>query len=282
MKIAIASGKGGVGKSMLTASLAVLFSKESKIVACDCDVDSPNLEIWLGSYKIKEKKWIYASRKARIISQNGLTEDVLKICRFGAIEKKGKKFRINSLLCEGCGICAHMYPKNFKLYDTKTAEMRVVETKFGFPLIEAQLLPGEKNSGKVVEELKKKLENFEYEVALLDSAAGIGCPVIASIKDVDFVLLVTEPMPAAQRDLQRVIRVVNHFNKPFAIVINKSGLNNRIEKKLEKIYKEKIIGKIGFEKEIVKCLNRMEPAIFCSEKISEHIRLIYSRLKEVI
>ena len=206
MKIVVASGKGGVGKSMLASSLALLFSKTQKIVACDCDVDAPNLGLWLGIPNFDKKEKISTSEKARIISQEGLNDKILKICNFRAIKKKGKKYIINPFLCEGCGACEIIYPNNIKLRFNKNGELRLKKTKYGFPLFSAQLYPGEAGSGKIVEELRKRAEKYKYDVMILDAAAGIGCPVIASVRGCNYAVLITEPTPSGFSDLKRILK----------------------------------------------------------------------------
>ena len=105
MKIVIASGKGGVGKSMLASSLAILFSKSKKIVACDCDVDAPNLNLWLGEISYDYMKRVSTSEKASINSKKCIECGKCKeVCAFNAIEKEDG-FKVNPFLCEGCGAC---------------------------------------------------------------------------------------------------------------------------------------------------------------------------------
>jgi MinD superfamily P-loop ATPase len=199
MKIVVASGKGGVGKTMLTSALALLFSKERKIVACDCDVDAPNLGLWLGitEYDIIEK--ISTSEKAFINRKKCVNcEKCAKVCPYGAIEIKNGKIEINHLLCEGCGVCQLVCPKGaIEIKPVKKGEIRINTTKYNFPLISGKLYPGESGSGKIVEELKRRAEEFNNEITIFDSAAGIGCPVIASVRGSDFAVLVTEPTPSA-------------------------------------------------------------------------------------
>ena len=115
MRITIASGKGGVGKSMLASSLAILFSKSKKLVALDCDVDAPNLGLWLGVTEYQQKERISTSEKARIIDQEKCDEKILEVCRFNGIEKKNGKYFINPFLCEGCGACKILYPEAIEI-----------------------------------------------------------------------------------------------------------------------------------------------------------------------
>jgi len=284
MKIVVASGKGGVGKSMLASALALLFSKERKIVACDCDVDAPNLGLWLGitEYDIIEK--ISTSEKAFINRKKCVNcEKCAKVCPYGAIEIKNGKIEINHLLCEGCGVCQLVCPKGaIEIKPVKNGEIRINTTKYNFPLISGKLYPGESGSGKIVEELKRRAEEFDNEITIFDSAAGIGCPVIASVRGSDFAVLVTEPIPSAFFDLKRILEVVNYFKIPYGIVINKFDMNQRISKKIERFAGEKLLGKISYDKKIVDCIVNLKPVITSDSKVVVEIEKIFEKMKEKI
>lgn len=279
MKIVVASGKGGVGKSMLASSLAILFSKEKKIVACDCDVDAPNLGLWLGVTEYDKREKISVSEKARIINQKACDSKILEICKFHAIEKRNGKYFINPFLCEGCGVCKILYPNAVEIKPIENAEIRIKETSYDFPLISAQLYPGESGSGKIVQELRKRTKNFNPELTILDAAAGIGCPVIASIVGSNFAVLVTEPTPSGFSDLQRILEIVNHFKIPYGVVINKFDINLKVSEEIEKWAGEKFIGRISYDKKVIECIVNLRPVILSDSKIAEEIKEIFEKLK---
>lgn len=278
LKIVVASGKGGVGKSMLASSLALLFSKNKKVVACDCDVDAPNLGLWLGITDCDKREKISTSEKARIINQKSLDDKILEVCKFKAIKKVDKKYIINPFLCEGCGACKIVHPDAIELKPVKNGELMVKKTKHDFPLFSAQLYPGEAGSGKIVEELRKRAEEFKYDVMILDAAAGIGCPVIASIRGCDYAVLITEPTPSGFSDLKRILEVVNHFNIPYGIVINKWDINPKLSKKIEKWSGKKFLGKIPYDKKVIKSIVNLIPVIFSDSKTVNEIIKIFEKL----
>ena len=279
-KIVVASGKGGVGKSMLASSLALLFSKNKKIVACDCDVDAPNLGLWLGVTDYDERKKISTSEKARVVDQKSLDDEVLEVCRFGAIKKVNGKYIINPLLCEGCGTCKILYPEAIEIKPVRNGELRVKWTKYGFPLVSGQLFPGETGSGKIVEQLRKKAEEFEYDIMILDSAAGIGCPVIASIRGCDYVVLVTEPTPSGFSDLKRILEVITHFNLPYGVVINKWDINPHFSDRIRKWAGDKFLGEISYDKKVIDSIVNLNPVIFSDSKAVDEIKKVYEILRE--
>jgi len=278
-KIVVASGKGGVGKSMLASSLALLFCNNKKIVAIDCDVDAPNLGLWLGIMDFDESEKISTSMKATIDQVKCIKCGKCEtICKFRAI-KKNKIFVVNPFLCEGCGACQLICPVNaIKFKSVKNGELRLKKTEYGFPLVSGQLYPGEAGSGKIVEQLRKKAEKFDYEIMILDSAAGIGCPVIASVRGCDYVVLITEPTPSGFSDLKRILEVVNHFRINYGIVINKWDIYPKLSKKIEKWSGKKFLGKISYDKKVIDSIVNLKPVIFSDSKVVNEIKEIFKKL----
>ena len=278
MKIVVASGKGGVGKSMLSSSLALLSLKR-KVVVCDCDVDAPNLGLWLGVTKYDSIEKISTSEKANIDLNKCIKCGKCKdICVFSAVEKN-ENYYINPFLCEGCGSCELVCPVGaITLKPVKNGELRIRNTNYGFPLVSAQLYPGEAGSGKIVEQLRKKAEEFDYEIMILDAAAGTWCPVIASLRGCDYAVLVTEPTPSGFSDLKRILEVVNHFKIPYGIVINKWNIYPKLSKKIQKWSGNKFLGKISYDKKVIDCIVNLKPVIFSDSKVVNEIKKIYKKL----
>ncbi len=228
--ITVLSGKGGVGKSSLTASLSVLLARENRIVAADCDVDASNLALVLGAGKPEKAEEIATNYKAYISESKCIScEKCIDVCTFSAISRKGENGRpeINGFLCEGCGACKLVCPQNaISLKKVKNGVISAARTKYGFPLVSGQLKMGESGSGKVVDAVKERAARLDADMMIVDSAAGIGCPVIASVRGSDYVIAVTEPSPAALSDLKRALDVVEHFGVKYGIVINKHDLSH--------------------------------------------------------
>ena len=282
LKIVVASGKGGVGKSMLASALVTLFNQGQKVVAADCDADAPNLAIWLGGIK----KWdetlkVFASVKPEIDYKKcrgcGLC---VKNCRFEALKMVNGKPKLNPFLCEGCGACKVICPqKAVKMRPVQNGEVRIKKTKYGFPLVSGQLYPGETGSGKIVAEIKKEAEKFNYEIMLIDSAPGTGCPVIASLQDSNFVILVTEPTLSGFADLKRVLKVVNHFNIPYGVVINKWDIYKTLSQKIEKWAGKSLLGRISYDKEILKAVSNLTPIMETNLKAKKEIIRIFVKIR---
>ncbi len=284
-KLVVASGKGGVGKSMLTSALAMLFAKKKKIVVVDADVDAPNLAIWLNQLSeenVQFSKRISTSFKAIIDPEkcNGCGECVDK-CVFSALEIKNKRAKVNPFLCEGCGACEIVCPKKaIHLESVENGKIKKINTEYGFPLFTGQLFPGETGSGKIVAEIKKEAAegNSEYDIMIIDSSPGTGCPVIASLQDANLAILITEPTPSGLSDLKRVLSVVNHFQIPFKVVVNKWDINSLLTKKIEKEFADNFLGKISYDQAIFKAIANLQPILRTKLKAKKEIKEIFNRL----
>jgi len=271
-RITVLSGKGGVGKSSIAASLAIALSKEHKVICADCDVDASNLALVFGLREKNFERWknISTNEKAYLNEEkcNGCKKCV-DSCYFNAIswneEKKQPVF--DNFSCEGCGVCQIVCPQNaITLVEVKNAKIGYARTSYGFDVVSGQLEMGESGSGKVVSEVKRLAveKGGKADIMIIDSAAGIGCPVIASVVGSDFVVAVTEPTPSGLSDLKRALQMVNHFNISYGIVINKYDLNPEFTKEVEMFAEEnkaEILAKIPYDRSFVEALINMKPVI---------------------
>jgi MinD superfamily P-loop ATPase len=303
-QIVIISGKGGTGKTVITASFAVLA--KSKVMA-DCDVDAADLHILLHP-TIKERHE-FKSSKTAVINQDKCTQcgKCIKVCRFGAIQFFGPQTTDNSLekknyglstmdcgliidsiSCEGCGVCFHICPeKAIELKENQTGEWFISDTKYG-PMIHAKLGIAEENSGKLVTLVRQNAkliaekENKEY--IIIDGPPGIGCPVIASLSGVDLAIIVTEPTLSGIHDLDRVNKVALHFGVKSTVCINKYDLNIENTNAIRKYCmdsKIEIIGEIPFSSIVAKSLVECKPVVeFTNNIVSEKIRNMWKKIEK--
>jgi MinD superfamily P-loop ATPase len=279
-KIAVASGKGGVGKSMLSSVLSVFFSEKKKVTAVDCDADAPNLHVWLNEIKNWEKVVpVKTSFKPEIDKKkcNGCGLCVEK-CKYGALSLKNGKAEVDPLLCEGCGACEVICPqKAIKMNPVQNGEIKIKKTKWGFPLVSSHLFPGETGSGKVVSEAKKEAEKIDSELIIIDSAPGTGCPVTASLKDVDFTFLITEPTLSGFADLKRALEIVNYFGSEWGLVINKWDINKEMTEKLKSFSKDKFLGMISYDKKVFESVSKLIPISETNLKAKKEIKDIFDK-----
>ena len=287
-EMVIISGKGGTGKTLITASFLAL---REKAIAADCDVDTPNLHLLVNPLITEEDK--YYGPKVAVLNKSKCTvcgkcmEEGL--CRFNAI-KKGDYPIFNSLYCRGCKVCIHICPE-----DAITLEERVCgkiytgEGKEGL-LVYGQLNPGQLGSGKMVVQIKNKAieiaRNTGKDLILIDGAAGLGCTVISSLSHADCALLVTEPTLSAISDLMRIVELVEYFQIPCAVCINKAGTNEKNERKIASFCNEKgikLAGKIPFDRDFAMRNNGEIPVITNPESIlSQEIKNLWDSISELI
>jgi MinD superfamily P-loop ATPase len=227
-EIVVISGKGGTGKTSLTAAFAHL--SENQII-CDLDVDAPDLHLILNPQK-KQVQDFYSGHEAVIIQETcdacGLCKEM---CQFDAISEENLLYRVNPLKCEGCKVCVSFCPANAIDFKEKhCGQWFKSDTRFG-PMIHAQLFPAEENSGRLVALLRKQAkesaEKNASDLILSDGTPGIGCPVISSLSGVDRAIIVTEPTVSGRHDLERVVELCRHFKVPAGVVINKYDLNEK-------------------------------------------------------
>ncbi|MCK4525606.1 MAG: ATP-binding protein, partial [Candidatus Andersenbacteria bacterium] len=256
MKIAITGGKGGTGKSMVATSLAVEFAKKEKTMLVDADVECPNDHLLLD---VKRKKYIvvYQPIPKWDFSKCVKCGRCADVCKQNAIVfVKGKYPAFIKDICIGCKACLVSCPEN-AITETKK-EIGTIYTgkNYDVNLVSGELKLGELASGEVVSEVRKYSDEInnrmKADIVLIDSAAGVGCPVIASLIGTDRIIAVTEPTPSALHDLKRVLYLANHFGIKHGIVINKFDLAKNFCAKIEKFAKEKnipIVGKIPYRKD---------------------------------
>ena len=229
-EIVVISGKGGTGKTSLTAAFAHLA--ENKVI-CDLDVDAPDLHLLLAPGPLRTEQFF--SGHEAIINPDLCTGCGVcaSMCRYEAIAPVSLADRnvcqVVPTRCEGCSVCVAFCPEQAIAFPSRhCGTWYHSDTRFG-PMIHAQLFPGQENSGLLVSRLKKEARNLaqaqNLDLILCDGAPGIGCPVIASLSQTDLAVVVTEPTPSGVHDLERVTGLCDHFRTKVAVIINKYDLN---------------------------------------------------------
>jgi len=299
--VGIVSGKGGVGKTSLTASLASLAQMDMKtqVIVMDCDVDAPNLAIILPALNEAniKKEDTYATRKAKFLEDQCINckkciDD--HFCEFNALKWDDQNLIpiIDFLKCEGCGSCKVLCPEHaFEINTVKSGEIVSYKSKMGFPLIYGKTQLGSTTSGKLVSDVKEYLNDSKEfnnsNLILIDGPPGIGCPVIATVSNLDYVITISEPTPSGLHDLIRVIEVIQHFGIPFGLIINKSDLKSPFLEEFKAFITDtgyKKLGDIPFDLSIPKAMSYAEPVVqFAPDsKASIAIRNIYENLKKIL
>jgi len=280
-ELVVISGKGGTGKTSITASLAALAKNK---IMVDCDVDAADLHLILNP-EIEIKTDFYGGKGAEI-DQELCTKcgKCKEVCRFEAITNN---FIIDEIKCEGCGVCYHFCPSEAIKFEEKlSGEWYESNTRFG-KLIHAKLGIAEENSGKLVTKIRNHARVVAYKnncnLIIVDGSPGIGCPVIASISGANLVLIVTEPTLSGIHDSQRVFELTKHFRIPACMCINKFDINLDLTEKIEEFCKEnniEVVGKIPYSKEFTEAMIKELTLIEYSEgEVSKEIKNMWEKLE---
>ena len=243
-EIVVISGKGGTGKTSITASFAFLGGAD--VIVADCDVDAADMHLLLQPDFARGEDF-YSGELAKIHPDN-CTQcgKCAEVCRFEAISVIDGMHTVDPLSCEGCGYCARICPTNaIENLSMNVGKWYISSIKTGSLMVHARLGIGADNSGKLVakvkNEAKRLAEETNKDYIIVDGSPGIGCPVVSSLSGASFVVLVTEPSVSGLHDLKRVYELVKKFNLKAGCIINKSDINEKVTQEIEAFLREENI-----------------------------------------
>ena len=257
-EIAVLSGKGGTGKTSLSAAFATMGEE---VVVADCDVDAANLYIILQPVNYLEERFV-TGHKALINTETCTNCGIcLPYCRFDAISMQDGQVRISETACDGCMLCMRVCPIGaINMMPSDKSRWYACIFRNG-RMVHARLEPGEENSGKLVSLVRKQAGEIArengLETIIIDGPPGIGCPVISSVTGVKKVIIVTEPSRSAFHDMKRIIELTDNFKVKAYVVINKYDLNEDITGRIARWCFDReipVAGKIPFDPNIVEAM----------------------------
>lgn len=289
LEVAIISGKGGTGKTSVTAALAVLSGNS---VVADCDVDAADLHLVL-SPEIREREPFISGHEAVIRELDcrgcGLCGEM---CRYEAIHPvtgvDGRAvFRVDPAACEGCGVCVRFCPvKAIDFPDSQCGEWFVSDSRVG-PMAHARLAPAAENSGKLVtkvrEAAKAEARRHRRDLILVDGPPGIGCPVIATVTGADLVLAVVEPSLSGEHDLERVCRLARHFQVEAMVCVNKWDINPEMTELIESRAADRgvaSLGRVRFDQAVTRAQVNGRTVLDEGGGAADDIRVLWENLKK--
>lgn len=289
-ELVVISGKGGTGKTSITAAFAAL-AREA--VLADCDVDAADLHLVLEP-NVRETSDFSGGKQAAINTQKcigcGRCED---LCRFDAIRPNGpgntiavKTYTVDPVSCEGCKVCVEFCPVDAIAFnDAINGQWFISDTRFG-PMVHAKLGIAEENSGKLVTLIRQKAKEVAVEhganLIIADGSPGIGCPVIASITGADLVLIVTEPTLSGRHDLGRVADLTASFGIRTLLCINKADINPQMTARItEEAHKRgiKMVGEIPYDDAFTKAqIMKATVPEYTGGEVTERIKALWRQV----
>lgn len=279
MEIAIISGKGGTGKSSISAAFASL---SGHTVLADCDVDAANLHlIFQPSH---DEEIVFAGGRHAVIDDLlcNQCELCMTYCRFDAITNKSGKIIIDEISCDGCQLCCHICPKKaISMVENKKSRMYAGFFRFG-QMVYGMLAPGEENSGKLVNLVREKARTLaikhQLKTIIIDGPPGIGCAVISSITGANQVVIITEPTVSGLHDLKRTLELLAGFKHKVWVIINKYDIYPEMTRQIETYCNRcgiSLAGKLAFDPVVVEAMVNCQtitewaPASMISKEIAK-------------
>jgi len=276
MKIAVASGKGGTGKTTVAVSLA-LSAKNAQYI--DCDVEEPNAAIFLKPV-IEETVPVEVTLPEIDKDKCTYCRKCAKLCVFNALVVLGEKILLFPELCHGCGGCMYICPE--KAITETTRKIGVVERgrAGNIDFIQGILNVGEAMAPPVIKKARSLVD--DSKIVIFDAPPGTSCPVIETVRGTDFCLLVTEPTPFGLNDLKLAVEMTKEIGVPRAVIINCWGVGND---EVEKYCNEEgipVLLKIPWDRRIAEGYSRGIPAVTVLPEMKEKFLNVFSRISEII
>jgi MinD superfamily P-loop ATPase len=289
-ELVVISGKGGTGKTSITAAFAALTRDA---VLADCDVDAADLHIVL-SPSVKQTSDFSGGKEAAIDPAKCIgCGRCAAMCRFDAIHLNGpdngviqKTYAIDPVACEGCKVCVEFCPvKAVAFNDAVNGQWFLSDTRFG-PMVHAKLGIAEENSGKLVTLIRRKAkeiaEERKLDLVIVDGSPGIGCPVIASITGADLVLIVTEPTLSGRHDLGRVADLAANFGIRTLLCINKADINPQMTAQIAEEARKRgisVVGEIPYDDAFTKAqIMKATVPEYTGGEITEQIKAVWRQV----
>ncbi|MCU0459182.1 MAG: 4Fe-4S binding protein [Bacteroidales bacterium] len=284
MELAVISGKGGTGKSSVTAAFATIGER---LVVADCDVDAANLYLIFNPENNTEQ--VYVGGHKAVVDHTlctvcGICESY---CRFDAITEIDNRIIISETSCDGCFFCSRICPMNaIAMVRSNRSRMYSGSFRNGM-MVYGHLAPGEENSGKLVsmvrDEGKRVATEHVMNTILLDGPPGIGCPVISTVTGADKIIIVTEPTMSGLEDLKRVFEVAQKFTGEAGIIINKYDLNEAMADRIEGWCAARgstLLGRLPYDRRVTEAMvaGKSVTEMFPEAEISNILIKIWNKL----
>ncbi len=283
MKIAVASGKGGTGKTLLSANLAAFLSQEQKILLVDLDVEEPNDSLFINGIikKVSDQYKMIPLWDQSKCTLCGICSDT---CNYHAVVQLGTLIAVFNELCHSCYACSELCPaKALPMQRHKMGEITTISSG-NLTFIESRLEIGEEQAVPLIHQTHDLVDkNYQaIPIQIFDCPPGTSCPVVAATRNADFVVLVTEPTPFGLNDLRLAVETMQKIKKPLGVVINRFGIgNNDVEKYCDQA-QIPILAKIPFDRQIAEHYSNGELIYDRIERMTTSLRQLITAIQYAV
>ena len=275
MKIAIASGKGGTGKTTLSTNLAMYLAEQYRVVLTDLDVEEPNSGLFIQGKQTHHQdmfKMIPHWDKASCT----LCGNCQDVCNFHAVLKLGSQVMVFPELCHSCYACSELCPtQSLPMQTVKMGELKQFQAgKLDF--VESRLDIGQEQAVPLIAQTLDYVDKHFTEpyLKLYDAPPGTSCPVIKATQNADLVILITEPTPFGLHDLRLAIETMRELKTDFVVVVNRYGIGNDDVLHYCKNEGIKVLAKLPNDRHIAELYSRGELVYLHNPEFAEQLRMI--------
>lgn len=282
MRIAIASGKGGTGKTTIATSLALSLAGELDVAFLDCDVEAPNAHLFL------HPEWSERQPAVILIPQIDPAACTacgrcVEVCQFHALAQVGNTILPFVQLCHGCGSCTWNCPQAaIQEVPHQIGMLESGMTSQGIRFARGVLTISEPMPTPIIRQLKRWTATAQNQVTILDSPPGASCSVVETLRNADFALLVTEPTPFGLHDLRQILSITREFKIPAGVVINRDGVGNDFVDKYLAQTAVPVLLRIPFSRKIAAGLAAGTPLIEINPEFRSRFSHLFARITALL